>query len=61
MINLDLIASLLAASKSVQRSYLALLATGNVAAAKAAHEAGEAIARCIGLVVLDSNPAAVQP
>ncbi len=55
MINHDLITSLLAASASVRADYKALLETGNVAAASAAREAGEAIARCLGLVVVGES------
>ncbi len=61
MIDHDLITSLLAASASVRANYSTLLATGNVEAASAAREAGEAIARCIGLIVTDSKPVEVQP
>jgi len=55
------LALLLAASASVQIVHVGLLETCNIEAASAARDAGEAIARCIGLVVTDSKPAAVQP
>ncbi len=50
------------ASERCQIAHGLLLAAGNVEAAKAAHEAGEAIARCLGLVVVgESKRAVVRP